>query len=124
LDKVDTGPVHGHEHAHDHAHEELGFWSQYVFSQDHKVIGDFKVSAVRASCFLSSVGFCCDLIGFAAGLPRPPDSRIGNWFGPGTRAARRHHAAGVLTTSWARCTAPSWCSLASCQLAVGGFGTS
>jgi cytochrome c oxidase subunit 1 len=33
---VSSHPSHGTEHAH---HEELGFWSKYVFSIDHKVIG-------------------------------------------------------------------------------------
>lgn len=30
---------HDHAHAGDHHHHELGFWSKYVFSTDHKVIG-------------------------------------------------------------------------------------
>ena len=47
MDKVATfetathahGHAHEHGHEHGHAHEELGFWRQYVFSVDHKVIG-------------------------------------------------------------------------------------
>ncbi len=31
---------HSHTHdAHDHGHAEMGFWSKYVFSTDHKIIG-------------------------------------------------------------------------------------
>ena len=30
---------HSGDHAHDHAHAEPGFWSKYIFSTDHKVIG-------------------------------------------------------------------------------------
>src|SRR4030095_3455230 len=35
------GGEHAHVHApgHDEHHEELGWWRQYVFSTDHKVIG-------------------------------------------------------------------------------------
>lgn len=35
-------PAHGHDdHGHDHGHEhhEPGFWTKYIFSSDHKVIG-------------------------------------------------------------------------------------
>jgi cytochrome c oxidase subunit 1 len=50
LDKVATveTAAHAHEHAHGHdAHEELGFWRQYVFSVDHKVIGiQYAVTAL------------------------------------------------------------------------------
>jgi cytochrome c oxidase subunit 1 len=31
-------PHHGHDHGH-HEHHEPGFWSKYIFSTDHKVIG-------------------------------------------------------------------------------------
>ncbi len=35
-----TAPHTDTEHgAHEHAHEKLGFWRQYIFSTDHKVIG-------------------------------------------------------------------------------------
>ena len=32
-------PAHGHDHAHAHEHHEPGFFSKYIFSTDHKVIG-------------------------------------------------------------------------------------
>lgn len=31
--------THDHDHAHAHDHHEPGFWSKYIFSTDHKVIG-------------------------------------------------------------------------------------
>ena len=56
MDKVETGAAHGHGHAHDHAHhEELGFWRQYVFSVDHKVIGiQYAITGLLFLLF----GFC------------------------------------------------------------------
>ena len=33
-------PQHGHGHDdHGHEHHEPGFWTKYIFSSDHKVIG-------------------------------------------------------------------------------------
>ena len=32
-------PTHGHGHDHGHEHHEPGFWTKYIFSSDHKVIG-------------------------------------------------------------------------------------
>jgi cytochrome c oxidase subunit 1 len=34
-----TTHAHGHDHAHAHEHHEPGFWSKYIFSTDHKMIG-------------------------------------------------------------------------------------
>jgi cytochrome c oxidase subunit I len=39
---ADAHPDHGHGHGHadhGHGHHEMSFWSKYVFSTDHKVIG-------------------------------------------------------------------------------------
>src|SRR5438552_5693399 len=44
---------------HEAEHEEAGFWSKYVFSTDHKVIG--SQYGVTALCFLF-VGFCLMLM--------------------------------------------------------------
>lgn len=33
------GNDHAHDHDHDHEHHEENFWTKYIFSQDHKMIG-------------------------------------------------------------------------------------
>ena len=48
-----------HAHAHDTHHEEAGFWSTYVFSSDHKVIGiQYGVTAL----FFLLFGFCLMMV--------------------------------------------------------------
>ena len=48
-----------HPHVHEEHHEEAGFWSKYVFSTDHKVIG--IQYGFTALCFLF-FGFCLMLM--------------------------------------------------------------
>src|SRR6516225_2816748 len=48
-----------HPHIHEAGHEEAGFWSKYVFSTDHKIIG--IQYGVTALCFLL-FGFCLMLL--------------------------------------------------------------
>jgi cytochrome c oxidase subunit 1 len=51
---LETAPAHGAEHEHAE-HEHLGFWRQYVFSTDHKVIGiQYAVTGLLFLFF----GFC------------------------------------------------------------------
>src|SRR5438552_14615881 len=48
-----------HPGIHEAEHEELGFWSKYVFSTDHKIIGiQYGVTAL----FFLFFGFCLMLI--------------------------------------------------------------
>jgi cytochrome c oxidase subunit 1 len=48
-----------HPHVHEAAHDEAGFWSKYVFSSDHKIIGiQYGVTALVFLFF----GFCLMLI--------------------------------------------------------------
>src|SRR5260370_29698054 len=54
-----TTHAHPHAGAHESHHEELGFWSKYVFSTDHKVIGiQYGVTAL----FFLLFGFCLMLM--------------------------------------------------------------
>lgn len=48
-----------HPHVHEAHHEEAGFWSKYIFSTDHKVIG--IQYGLTALCFLF-FGFCLMLM--------------------------------------------------------------
>src|SRR5215831_19698766 len=48
-----------HPAAHEAHHEEAGFWSKYIFSTDHKVIG--LQYGITALCFLF-FGFCLMLM--------------------------------------------------------------
>jgi cytochrome c oxidase subunit 1 len=64
---------------HDAHHEELPFWRQYIFSQDHKVIG--IQYAVTALVFLF-FGFCLMmLMRWQLAYPGQPIPLIGNLFG-------------------------------------------
>jgi cytochrome c oxidase subunit I len=54
-----TAPAIPHVGLHEAAHEEAGFWSKYVFSTDHKVIG--LQYGVTALCFLF-FGLCLMLV--------------------------------------------------------------
>src|SRR5438477_12486827 len=48
-----------HPEIHEAHHEELGFWSKYVFSTDHKIIGiQYGVTAL----FFLLFGFCLMLM--------------------------------------------------------------
>jgi cytochrome c oxidase subunit 1 len=50
-----TTHAHPHAGAHESHHEELGFWSKYVFSTDHKVIGiQYGITSLLFLFF----GFC------------------------------------------------------------------
>src|SRR5437773_2975086 len=82
MDNVATpGAVaHGHEHAHEHEHEELGFWRQYVFSQDHKVIG--IQYAITGLLFLLFGFGLMMLMRYQLAYPGSPIPLIGNLFGP------------------------------------------
>ncbi len=48
-----------HPHLHEAHHEEAGFWSKYIFSTDHKIIG--LQYGITALCFLF-FGFCLMLM--------------------------------------------------------------
>jgi cytochrome c oxidase subunit I len=76
-------PAHGRGHAHEHEnehHHELGFWRQYVFSQDHKVIGiQYAVTGLIFLLF----GFCLMmLMRYQLAYPGSPIPLIGKLFGP------------------------------------------
>src|SRR5512147_217422 len=48
-----------HPHAHEAHHEEAGFWTKYIFSTDHKVIGlQYGITALGFLFF----GFCLMLV--------------------------------------------------------------
>jgi cytochrome c oxidase subunit 1 len=70
----------GHEHGHgEHGHEELSWWSRYVFSTDHKVIGiQYSVTGL---CFLF-FGLCLMLLmRWQLAYPGQPIPYIGWLFG-------------------------------------------
>jgi cytochrome c oxidase subunit 1 len=68
-----------HHLGHEHAHEELGFWRQYVFSTDHKVIGIWY--AVTGLLFLL-FGFTLMMImRWQMAYPGRPIPLIGTWLG-------------------------------------------
>jgi cytochrome c oxidase subunit 1 len=54
-----AAPANSHPESHEAHHEEAGFWSTYVFSTDHKVIG--IQYGITALCFLF-FGFCLMMI--------------------------------------------------------------
>ena len=54
-----TAPAIPHTEVHEAHHEEAGFWSTYVFSTDHKVIG--IQYGITALCFLL-FGFCLMMV--------------------------------------------------------------
>jgi cytochrome c oxidase subunit 1 len=69
---------HGHEeHGHDHGHEhhEPGFWSKYIFSSDHKVIG--IQYGMTALCFLLFGFFLMLLMRWQIAHPTQPVPFIG-----------------------------------------------
>ena len=45
-----SSPALTHPHVHEAHHEEAGFWSKYIFSTDHKIIG--IQYGMTALCFL------------------------------------------------------------------------
>src|SRR3954462_8441025 len=51
---LETAPAHEAEHEHA-GHEHLGFWRQYVFSTDHKVIG---IQYALTGLLFLFFGFC------------------------------------------------------------------
>src|SRR3954451_14953687 len=51
---LETAPAHEAEHEHA-GHEHLGFWRQYVFSPDHKVIG---IQYALTGLLVLFFGFC------------------------------------------------------------------
>jgi cytochrome c oxidase subunit 1 len=56
----EPAPASGHDdHGHDHDHHEPSFWTKYIFSSDHKVIG--MQYGFTSLCFLM-FGFCLMLL--------------------------------------------------------------
>jgi cytochrome c oxidase subunit I len=67
---------HGHdEHGHGHEHHEPGFWSSYIFSSDHKVIG--IQYGFTALCFLLFGFFLMMLMRWQIANPTQPVPLIG-----------------------------------------------
>ena len=51
--------AHHEHHEHEHEHEEPGFWTKYVFSQDHKMISkQFLVTAVFMGVLAMIMSIC------------------------------------------------------------------
>ena len=100
--------------------EELGFWRRYVFSLDHKVIGiQYAVTALLFLLF----GFSLMMImRWQLAYPGAPIPLIGSLLGPDKAPG------GIMLpefyNSSARCTAPSWCSSASCRWPSAASATS
>src|SRR5436189_4743507 len=80
MDNVATHGAAVHGHSHEDAHEELGFWRQYVFSQDHKVIGiQYAITGLLFLLF----GFTLMMImRWQLAYPGRAIPLIGSWFGP------------------------------------------
>src|SRR5436189_3774952 len=79
MDNVATHGAAVHGHSHEDAHEELGFWRQYVFSQDHKVIGiQYAITGLLFLLFGFSLMM---LMRYQLAYPGSPIPLIGKWFG-------------------------------------------
>ncbi len=80
MDNVATiGKAAAPGRAHEHGHEALGFWRQYVFSLDHKVIGiQYTITGLLFLFF----GFCLMMVmRWQLAYPMQPIPIIGNWLG-------------------------------------------
>src|SRR5437762_1621598 len=83
VDKTGIHPggegVQAAAHGHDPHHDELGFWRQYVFSVDHKVIGiQYAITGLLFLLF----GFCLMMImRWQLAYPGRPIPLIGQWLG-------------------------------------------
>ena len=83
MDKTGIHPggehAHAHTDSHGHPHVDLGFWRQYVFSVDHKVIGiQYTITALLFLLF----GFTLMMImRWQLAYPGRPIPLIGMWLG-------------------------------------------
>jgi cytochrome c oxidase subunit 1 len=85
LDHATPAGTVAHGHAAEHAHEQLGFWRQYVFSVDHKVIGiQYAITGLLFLLF----GFVLMMImRWQLAYPGAPIPIIGGLFGPNSARA-------------------------------------
>ena len=114
---LETAPAHGAEHEHAE-HEHLGFWRQYVFSTDHKVIGiQYAVTGLLFLFF----GFCLMmLMRWQLAYPGQPIPVIGKLLGEtafpgGVMAPEFYNQLGAMHGT-------IMVFLGVVPLAVGGFG--
>src|SRR5688500_13123203 len=78
-----TADHHGHDDPH---HHEPGFWSKYVFSTDHKMIG--IQYGLTAMCFLAFGFYLLMLMPWSPASPPPPPPEWMSWIFPDTWKAR------------------------------------